>query len=380
MRILHTADWHLGRLFHGTHLTNDQSHLLDQFIDLLADQKPDVIVLSGDVYDRAYPPVEAVELLDETLARIAIDHNIPMLIIAGNHDNPSRLEFGSRLMTDRGIYLFGRLTSCDTPIVLQDADGPVTFYLAPYCEPAEVRAHLQDDAAVCFDSAMRSLVGRHQVNGRSVLLSHSFVHGGSVSDSERPLSIGGADTVSADHFLPFSYVALGHLHQPQSFNGGRVRYSGSLMKYSFNEAAQRKSVSIVEIDAAGEIQTEEFQLTPRRDMRVIRGTLEELLQRPDDYGPRDDYLMATLLDEGAVYDAMGRLRDVYPNLMHLERAAQLEGDGEIRRASDIVGKSDLDLFNDFMQAMTSSEMTPEQTEVFVEVAEEIRREEREGTS
>lgn len=380
MRILHTADWHLGRLFHGTHLTNDQAHLLDQFVDLLADQKPDVIVLSGDVYDRAYPPVEAVELLDETLARIAIDHAIPMLIIAGNHDNPSRLEFGSRLMTERGIYLFGRLPSCDTPIVFEDADGPVTFYLAPYCEPADVRYHLQDDAVICFDSAMRSLVGRHQVNGRSVLLSHSFVHGGSVSDSERPLSIGGADTVSVDHFLPFSYVALGHLHQPQGFNGGRVRYAGSLMKYSFNEANQRKSVCMVEIDAAGDVEIEEFQLTPKRDMRVIRGTLDELLQHPGNYGPDDDYLMATLLDEGAVYDAMGRLKDVYPNLMHLERAAQLEGDGGIRRASDIAGKDDLELFNDFMQAMTTREMTPEQTEVFVEVAEDIRRAEREGTS
>jgi DNA repair protein SbcD/Mre11 len=380
VRILHTADWHLGRLFHGIHLTDDQAHLLDQFINLLADQKPDVIVLSGDVYDRAYPPVEAVELLDETLARIAIDLGIPTLIIAGNHDNASRLEFGSRLMTERGIYLFGRLASCDTPIVLEDDHGPVTFYLAPYCEPADVRYHLQDDAVVCFDSAMRSLVNRQPINGRSVLLSHSFVHGGSVSDSERPLSIGGADTVSVEHFLPFSYVALGHLHQPQVFNGGRVRYAGSLMKYSFNEASQRKSVSIVEIDAGGEVQIDEISLTPKRDARIIRGTLNELLQNPERFGPRDDYLMAELLDEGAVYDAMGRLRDVYPNLMHLERAALKDVTDASGRASDIAGKDDLELFNDFMQAMTSREMTPEQQAVFTRIVDDVRRTERERGS
>ncbi|MEX2426137.1 MAG: exonuclease SbcCD subunit D, partial [Thermomicrobiaceae bacterium] len=232
MRILHTADWHLGRLFHGIHLTDDQAHLLEQFVELVADQRPDVIVLSGDIYDRAYPPVEAVELLNETLTRIALDYEIPMLVIAGNHDNPSRLEFGARLMAKQGLYVFGNLASCGEPVIFDDEHGPVSFFSAPYCEPAEVRAHLADDEVRCFDSAMRSLIGSYPVNGRSVLLGHAFVSGGSVTDSERPLNIGGAETVSVDHFSPFSYVALGHLHQPQAFNNSRVRYSGSLMKYS----------------------------------------------------------------------------------------------------------------------------------------------------
>jgi DNA repair protein SbcD/Mre11 len=377
VRILHTADWHLGRLFHGIHLTDDQAFILDQFIDLIADQRPDVIVISGDIYDRAYPPVEAVELLDETLYRIVSDHRIPTLIIAGNHDNPSRLEFGSRLMAKEGVYVFGKLISCAEPLVFEDDDGPVTFFSSPYCEPAEVRDHLADDSVQCFDSAMRSLIGSYRVNGRSVLLGHAFVSGGSVCESERPLSIGGAETVSADHFQPFSYVALGHLHQPQVFNGGRVRYSGSLMKYSFSEAAQRKSVSMVEIDAEGSVTIEEIALTPRRDLRTISGFLEDLLQNPDDYGPRDDYLMANLLDEGAVYDAMGRLREVFPNLMHLERPNLFSGDDPHRSVSDIAGKSDLDLFNDFVQAMTGREMTPGQSAAFISVADEVRREERE---
>lgn len=378
MRILHTADWHLGRLFHGIHLTDDQSHVLDQFIDLIADQKPDVVVISGDIYDRAYPPVEAVELLNETLTRIAIDDETPILVIAGNHDNASRLEFGSRLMVDRGVHLFGKLSSCAEPVVFEDDDGPVAFYSAPYCEPAEVREYLDDGDVHCFDSAMRALVGSYGATGRSVLLGHAFVSGGSVSDSERPLNIGGAETVSVEHFNPFSYVALGHLHQPQAFNSGRVRYSGSLLKYSFSEAKQRKSVSMVEIDAAGAVAIEEIALTPKRDLRVISGRLEDLLQSPDQFGPRDDYLMATLLDEGAVYDAMGRLRDVFPNLMHLERANLFQSDGSQRTVSDIAGKDDLELFNDFMGAMTGKEMTPEQSDAFISVAESVRREEREG--
>jgi DNA repair protein SbcD/Mre11 len=378
VRILHTADWHLGRLFHGTHLTDDQAHLLDQLIDLIADQRPNVIVVSGDIYDRAYPPVEAVELLNETLTRIALDYEIPMLIIAGNHDNPARLEFGSRVLARQGLYVFGKLASCMEPVVFEDEHGTVSFFSAPYCEPPEVRDHLQDDEVICFDSAMRALVRSYRVTGRSVLLGHAFVSGGSACDSERPLSIGGAETVSAHHFQPFNYVALGHLHQPQIFNGGRVRYAGSLMKYSFSEASQRKSVSMVEIDPEGAVTIEEITLTPKRDVRTISGRLEDLLQNPDDYGPRDDYLMANLLDEGAVYDAMGRLRDVFPNLMHLERPNLFAGDDPHRSVSDIAGKSDLDLFNDFMQSMTGREMTPEQSAVFSSVADEVRREEREG--
>jgi DNA repair protein SbcD/Mre11 len=378
VRILHTADWHLGRLFHGIHLTDDQAHLLAQFIDLVADQRPDAILISGDIYDRSVPPVEAVELLNETLCQIIVDYDIPILVIAGNHDNPARLQFLSQLLSRQNLYLFGTLASCDEPIALEDEHGTVTFFSAPYCEPVEVREHLGDDSVQCFDSAMGSLVGTYRINGRSVLLGHAFVSGGSVTESERPLNVGGAETVSVSHFDPFSYVALGHLHQPQAFNNSRVRYSGSLMKYSFSEANQRKSVSMVEIDAAGGVRIEELTLTPRRDLRVISGYLNDLLQNPDDYGPRDDYLMANLLDEGAVYDAMGRLREVFPNLMHLERSNLLSDDAGRRSVSDIAGKDDLELFNDFMQAMTGKEMSAEQSRSFLSVVDEVRREEREG--
>jgi DNA repair protein SbcD/Mre11 len=378
LRILHTADWHLGRLFHGIHLTDDQAHLLEQFIDLIASEKPDVILISGDICDRALPPVEAVELLNDVLTRIALDFQIPTIIISGNHDNPSRLQFGGRLMARQGVYVFGTLDSCTEPVILEDDHGPVAFFCAPYCEPPDVRAHLQDDSVVCFDSATRALIGSYRVDGRSVLLGHAFIAGGSSSDSERPLSIGGAETVSVDHFAPFSYVALGHLHQPQTFNGGRVRYSGSLMRYSFNESNQRKSVSLVEIDESGQVTFEEYNLTPRRDLRQIRGFINDLLQNPHDYGPVDDYLMATLLDEGAVYDAMGRLRDVFPNLMHLDRAHLMDGNFDRRSVSDIAGKDDLELFNDFVEAMTGTPMTDEQISVFNDTVDEIRREEREG--
>jgi exonuclease SbcD len=228
---------------------------------------------------------------------------------------------------------------------------------------------------------MRSLITayrtRHNGNGRSVLLGHAFVDGGFPSDSERPLSIGGVDTVSVNHFDGFSYVALGHLHQPQAFSRSRVRYAGSLMRYSFNEAAQRKSVSVVEIDRDGDVSLEEIEFTPRREVRRISGYLEDLLKNPGDYGPRDDYLMADLLDESALYDPLGRLREVFPNLLHLERSRLLAREERKRSMSDIAGKGDVELFDDFMLEMTGKRMTEEQTEAFVSVAEEVHRSERE---
>jgi DNA repair protein SbcD/Mre11 len=382
VRLLHTADWHLGRLFHGVHLTDDQAHLLEQLCQLIADERPDAVLVSGDIYDRAIPPIDAVELLDETLYRIALDFQIPVLLIAGNHDNPARLGFGHRFMSRQGLHLFGTLPSADDPVALYDDDGPVHIFAAPYCEPAVVRSHLNDPAVECFDSAMRALLGvfrkRHPDCPRTVLLGHAFVQGGSPSDSERPLSIGGVDTVGTDCFAGFTYVALGHLHQPQSFSGARVRYSGSLMKYSFSEVHQRKSVSIVEIDGGGEVAIQEITLTPKRDVRRISGKLEELLTNPDSYGPRDDYLMADLLDEGAVYDALGRLREVFPNLLHLERSVMLAGDERRRSAMDVTGKGDLELFNDFMDAMTGQQMTDEQSTCFIAAVDELRRDEREA--
>ncbi len=281
MRFLHTADWHLGRLFHQVHLTEDQDHVLRQLIDVARDARVDAVVVAGDVYDRAVPPPEAVRLLDDVLAELLLGVKVPVIVAAGNHDSPERLSFGARIMSAQGLHLFGLPSPDAAPVVLSDGDGPVTFYVAPYAEPALVRERLDDAGAVDHDSAMgavvSSMLAAHPPDGRAVFVGHAFVQGGAGSDSERPLSVGGAGTVSASHFAPFCYAALGHLHRPQSMADGSIRYAGALLKYSFDEVGRDRSVNIVDIDASGRCSVETVVLRPRRDLRRIEGTLDELL-------------------------------------------------------------------------------------------------------
>src|SRR3954469_1223090 len=242
MRFIHTADWHLGRLFHGVHLTNDQHHALMQLVDLVKQERPDAVLVAGDIYDRAIPPPEAVELLDEVLCKLVIDLKIPVVLIAGNHDSPQRLNFGSRLLANRRLYVPENLPRKCESVVFGDARGPVHVYALPYSEPMIVRQCLDCEDVVDHDSAMRALVAQikavHSNGDRKILMAHAFVAGGSECESERPLSVGGAGTVDAANFGGFNYVALGHLHCPQRIGGGEVRYSGSLLKYSFDEVHQ----------------------------------------------------------------------------------------------------------------------------------------------
>src|SRR3954464_6712037 len=255
MRFLHTADWHLGRLFHGVHLTDDQRHVLNQVVEIARDSRPDVVLVAGDIYDRAVPPPEAVELLDEILSRLVIELKLPVVLIAGNHDSPGRLHFGSRLLAERRLYVTGHLPARCEALVLEDAHGPVSFYAIPYAEPSTVRQCLECPEVTDHNAAMAAILARVRencpVSPRSVIVAHAFVAGGQECESERPLSVGGAGTVDVSCFAGFDYVALGHLHRPQKIHcpGGLVQYSGSLLKYSFDEADHSKSVTLVEMDA-----------------------------------------------------------------------------------------------------------------------------------
>jgi exonuclease SbcD len=384
MRLLHTADWHLGRLFHGIHLTEDQGHVLDQVVGIAKDSRVDAVVIAGDIYDRAVPPPEAVRLLDDVLARLVLGVEVPVVLIAGNHDSPQRLGFCSRLLARNGLHVFGCLGGEVGAVTLEDKWGPVRLYALPYTEPPVVREVLGADVADHND-AMRALAecvrAIHPRKERSVLVCHAYVVGCEASESERPLSVGGAGTVESACFDGFHYVALGHLHRRQAVGAAeRVRYSGSLMKYSFAEAEHVKSVEVVELDRKGQCRTESIPLMPRRDMRCVEGCLEDLLERPLDNFSRDDYLQVTLLDKGPLLDAMGRLREVYPNVLHIERpaldpAGELAGNGTDSRKMDLA-----DLFKKFFAEMTGDELTPAQHEAFIGVAEAARRREREGVA
>ncbi len=370
MRLLHSADWHLGRIFHGTSLLEDQSHLVEQFVELAREAAVDAVLLAGDVYDRAIPPAEAVALFDDFLARMALDLDVPVVGIAGNHDSAERLGFASRLLSASRIHLAGRLEGVGEPVVLEDATGPVHVYSLPYADPPMVRAHLlskrereADVSAIAelrsHDACMRAQTGqlraRSAAGVRSVLVAHAFVAGGEECESERPLSVGGSGAVAKSAFDGFDYVALGHLHRPQQL-GDCIRYSGSLAKYSFSELEHRKSVSVVEMDAEGSCSIEEGPLTPRRELRCIEGRLAELLEGPGPGERRDDYLLVRLLDEGALLAPMNRLREVYPNVMQLERPA-LGGPSSSGHSTAQRGKSEAELFSDFFREVTGAAMS-----------------------
>ncbi|SHI68170.1 Exodeoxyribonuclease I subunit D [Geosporobacter subterraneus DSM 17957] len=382
MRILHTSDWHLGRIFHGIHLTEDQAHILDQFITLVHDTKPDVILVAGDIFDRSVPPTEAVNLLDEVVSKILIDEGVPIMMIAGNHDSPDRLGFGYRLLEERGLNISGKLKIDRKPVILHDAYGPVYFYAIPYAEPALVREHFPGQSIQGHEEAMGSIIqhihGHRPQNIRNVLMAHAFVAGGEESESERPLSVGGSSVVRADYFKDFHYVALGHLHRPQKAGEEHIRYSGSLMKYSFSEAAHKKAVNFIEMDEKGDIRIEYISLKPKRDLRCVEGYLQDLLKAGEQDNNREDYLKVTLLDEGAILDAIGKLRKVYPNVLHIERPQLTSNNQLVSADKDFRKMNELHLFASFLGQVTDREITEEQQKAFQQVLDQYYRMMREG--
>jgi exonuclease SbcD len=385
MRLLHTSDWHLGRLFHGVHLTEDQAHVLDQLVALVGDSAPDVVVIAGDVYDRSVPPTDAVALLDDTLTRIAVGRRTPVVMIAGNHDSPDRIEFGRRLMASSGVHVFGGPSGRIEPVVFQDEHGPVSLVALPYGEPSTVRSAFADEAIKDHQGAMAAMLAAARANlagaRRRVVVAHAFVSGGLECESERPLSVGGAASVSVDSFDGFDYVALGHLHRPQALGSERIAYSGSLLKYSFSEVSHRKSVSLVDIDAAGHVRVERIALSPRRDVRSVRGSLGEVLAGPGAGESRDDYVAVELTDRDAILDAMGRIRAVYPNCLHVDRSAFFgAAAAEHAAAGDRRHRTDCELFEDFVREVTGEPMTEPERAALQEAVESLARREREQPS
>jgi exonuclease SbcD len=383
MKFIHTSDWHLGRLFYGVHLTEDQAHVLEQLMALIKDAKAEALLVSGDIYDRAVPPPDAVKLLDEVLSRIVKGLKTPVILIAGNHDSPDRLGFGSQLLAGVGLYVQGSLSTETSPVVIHDEAGPLCIYAIPYAEPALVRQQLAREDIHDHEAAMRALVERvrlvHPPGARSILMTHAFVAGGEESESERPLSVGGASTVNADCFEGFHYVALGHLHRPQSAGSETVNYSGSLLKYSFSETAHTKSVSLVEMDAEGRCTVERIPLTPRRDVRRIEGALADILNGPQAGESREDYVMVTLLDKGAILDAMGQIREVYPNALHIERPTWGAG-GEFQGPRvDHRQMDEVELFGQFFSQVAGNDLSEEQRSAFAAIVNTMRQREREVT-
>lgn len=381
MKIFHTADWHLGKLVQGVYMTEDQAYILDQFIQAIIEEQPDVIIIAGDLYDRAVPPTEAVHLLNEVLNKIVLELKIPVIAIAGNHDSPSRLQFASGILKQKGLHLVGQLLSETEPVVLQDEYGEVHFHLVPYADPSLVRNYYQDEAIKTHDDAAKKIVEsikeKKDPSARHVYVGHAFItptgeEAENTSDSERPLSIGGAEHVSARYFLEFDYVAFGHLHQAHHVLAEHIRYAGSLMKYSISEANHKKGFYIIEMDGEGACQIEKRLLTPKRDMRRVEAMMEDLLTHPIN----EDYVFVTLLDQTPMLSPMEKIRSVYPNVMHVERKNTFvklqDGEKESIHRSKL---TDFELFEAFYKEVKGVEATEETTEVFKDILEEILKDE-----
>ena len=376
MKFIHTADWHLGKLVHGLYMTEDQRFMLQQFMELVEKEKPDAVIIAGDLYDRSIPPTDAVNLLDDVLYFINVELNTPILAISGNHDSAERLSFGSSWYQKNRFYLNGKIENSFTPVSL----AGVNFYLVPYCEPVVVRKLLADDTILNHHEAMKAIIGKIEnnlnTNEPNVLIGHSFVLGGKTTDSERSLSVGGSGCVGAELFAPFSYTALGHLHSPNAIHHETVKYSGSLMKYSFSEAKQNKSVSIIEIDEKGSFTQKYHALTPQKDMRELEGHLEELLDVAYyQHQKVDDYLKITLLDEGAILDPIQKLRQVYPNVLHLERKIENidRKEKSLLQVQKDTQKNELELFASFYEEMTTASFTEEKKDWMESVINKVLR-------
>lgn len=380
MRFIHTADWHLGRIFYGQHLTSDQHYLLQQLSSIIKDFAADALLVAGDIFDRAVPPPEAVALLNDFLSRVVLELKVPVIAIAGNHDSPDRLSFGSRLFREQGLFLFGDIRSGPGTVTLSDTSGPVTFTALPFAETALVRQLLNNPELHSHAAAMEALLKtvRPQLTGRNVLLGHAFVDEGTGSESERPITVGGAGTIPAQTFAGFDYVAMGHLHCAQQICDFPIYYSGSLMRYAFAETEHEKSVTAVEMDEKGICSCREISLTPKRQVRCITGTLQQLLQGPDDNAGKNDYLKVILEDQQAVLEPTQRLRQVYPNLLHLEWLGRnIDGTLQSER-SDPRKRSDAELFAAFFQEVTAQPLAEEPARLFAQVVEQMQQQQRES--
>ncbi|EJI1390738.1 exonuclease SbcCD subunit D [Vibrio parahaemolyticus] len=374
MKFIHTSDWHLGRQFHNVSLLEDQQAVLEQLIQYIENNPVDAVIVAGDVYDRSVPPTIAIELLNRVVKRICGELNTPMILISGNHDGAERLGFGSEQMKRSGLHIISNFEDMLTPVVIETkAAGHVAFYGMPYNDPEQVR-YVYKKPVSTHDEAHKLLAEKiteqFQSEHRNILISHCFVDGAIESESERPLSIGGSDRVSHEHFLNFDYVALGHLHQPQKKGEAYIRYSGSLMKYSFGEQNQKKGFTLVEIGKDGFIGAEHIELTAPHEMRIVEGELEQILEWGKTDPKNEDYLLVRLMDKHAILNPMEKLRTVYPNVLHLDKPGMLIG-VEQEMAQAKLARSEIDMFKDFFAEAQDSELSNEQEQAISDIIKQL---------
>ena len=393
MRFLHTADWHLGRIFYGQYLTDDQAYVLEhQFFTILKEEKIDGILLAGDVFDRAVPPIEAIELWDSIITRLAMDYKVPLFVVSGNHDGAERLEVGRSMLSESGIHIWGSPHHALQPFEFEGADGRVAICPMPFSEPRRigdalglnsseskpVDPDMTDDTLFSYvdDKAQEAVaLNLHNYDQMyqawsdylyqqvpkgmpSIAISHAFVLGGEVGGSERTLSVGGSEQVSPHVFKNFHYTALGHLHGPQRMGADSIRYSGSPLKYSFDEQGQKKSFTIIDMGTKGNIDISIIPVEAKRDVVILEGHFEDLLNNKElQIKHKDDYVQARLLDTMPIMDGMAKLRQVYHRCMTIELAGRIAT--PVADMGDVVFKelNERQLFNQFAETVWKEPLT-----------------------
>ena len=452
MRFLHTADWHLGRIFYGQYLTEDQAHVLEhQFFNILKDENIDGILLAGDIFDRAVPPIEAIELWDSIITRLAIDYKVPLFVVSGNHDGAGRLEVGRSMLGQSGIHIWGSPHHALKPFEFEGTDGMVAICPMPFSEPRRIGAALglssantvlatvqnlesvetktkakskrskskksfqdiiegslfadveatnaestdteiADIVTQCYEQNCESALNLHNYDQmyqawsdylykqvpkgmRSIAISHAFVMGGEVGGSERTLSVGGSEQVNPQVFKDFHYTALGHLHGPQRMGADYIRYSGSPLKYSFDEHTQKKSFTIIDMDTKGSVDISTIPVEAKRDVVILEGYFEDLLNdKALQAKHRDDYVQARLLDTMPIMDGMAKLRQVYHRCMTIDLVGRVAG--PIAEIGDAVFKelNERQLFNQFAETVWKEPLTEQEQQYINSVWDRILKE------
>lgn len=373
MRFLHLSDLHLGKRVCEFSMLDDQRYILEQILSLLDESPVDGVLLAGDLYDKPVPPTEAVRLLDWFLTELS-HRKLPVFAISGNHDSADRIAFGSQLLTESRVYVSPVFSDAPEPVSLTDEFGVVDIYLLPFLKPASVRHVYPDEPIESYNDALACVLNHCKLDKthRSVLVAHQFVAGAACCESEEP-SVGGVDSVNADLFDDFDYVALGHLHSPQRVGRDTVRYCGTPLKYSFSEAHQKKSVTFVELGEKGDVKLSFVPLKPLHDLHEIRGNYMELTDRRSyENTAVDDYLHITLTDEQDVPDALARLRVIYPNLMRLDYDNRRTRQQQTIDSPEWVEQvSPLEHFAAFYESQNNQPLTDEQADFCRKLIEKI---------
>lgn len=383
MKILHLADLHLGKILQEQSLLEDQEYMLNMILNLIKKEDIDVVLISGDVYDRSVPPAEAVNLLDNFLKKLIKDIKVKVFIISGNHDSKDRLGFGSQIFEDEGLYIESRYNGKLRKVELEDEYGKLNIYMLPFVKPIEVKQFFDEDLENNYNLTINKIIAKENINEeeRNIIMVHQFVTAGNVEPERTEsevLSLGGIENVDVSNFKQFDYVAIGHVHRPQRIGRDTARYAGTILKYSFSEINHKKTIPIIEIKEKNNLTIKFEELIPLRDMREIKGPIQELIKKENYEGTNlNDYIKAIITNEEPIYDAIGQIRKIYPNTLKLEiRNSKTINEVQEQNLNleNLKKKTELELFNDFYELQNNTKLNDGQIKILKNIISEVKNE------